>query len=884
MVFPAAFLLDERGLAMKKNEPLTDQKENNRGSKPMLQIQLSRRDFLSQTGKLGLTALAAPAMARAELGIDGAQGEAVATVSEPAEFAAGELVLPFAYSLTPSSAAQPEGLNFSRQPGPDNCQVFIRIDGELWEFRSQWIIGLGSVARYSGPDIDRLVKREDGTYPDGMTACWFLGGMWYDESDRKLYAPMHIEQDGHRRLYANCRKIALGTSTDKGRTWRYEGDIVTSETYYYPHDYFKFSGSAFGNGVADFGFYVDVRGGYFYIFPDEGWSYKVDARGGMCWNSRAARCAIRDRMAPGKWKYFYNGNWDEPALGGKSSTVSPGHLWGVTYSKLLDKYICLFPGNEDPPSPETIDGVYIGCCSDLAKQDWVWGHCPEAMFGFLNLISPDGSDVALECENTFRYYAYFGPGDFRRIDVKLAKGQTRTSNLGCRYLFEPHPESSDPILGRSTRIVGATQSDVTYSGSWNLRSNADAYEKKIKESSAQGDSIEFSFSGDAVYWRALRSPGSGKADVYLDGALRKTVDCYSPRSTTCKEFLYFHRSLTAGQQHTIKIVVRGDKHPNSGGLSIGHVAFEYAAESYQASAGFSSLMGKNNWFYQQRNGVGYVDLKYPADEFNPSVYWSGSGACRIGLDYQVPGEEASARRWLAPHGGTVRIEGTVTSEKSNFLASIWLNERKLWPEEHTVSQGPSSHDLNVEVMEDAFLTFLVSQKAPSRTADSCTPGEVSWNPVITYLPGGNSPAVWRPNPAGAHNLALNKYGRSKALVSSYRPFDAVDGDLTTAFAIHADDPISSGEDWFAVDLDKTCLIDRYVLICQSQNPLYLPKRFSVQRSDDGLVWSDVEVEREAHRRALDGRLHSVDSSATRCPCLPRALCSDLFPGRKAICH
>jgi hypothetical protein len=182
----------------------------------------------------------------------------------------------------------------------------------------------------------------------------------------------------------------------------------------------------------------------------------------------------------------------------------------------------------------------------------------------------------------------------------------------------------------------------------------------------------------------------------------------------------------------------------------------------------------------------------------------------------------------------------VTGENSNFLASIWLNERKLWPEEHTVSQGASSHDLNVKVMEDAFLTFLVSQKAPSRTADSCTPGKVSWNPVITYLPGGNSSAVWRPNPAGVQNLALNKYARSKALVSSYRPFDAVDGDLTTAFAIHADDPISSGEDWFAVDLDKTCLIDRYVLICQSHNPLYLPKRFSVQRSDDGLVWSDVE--------------------------------------------
>ena len=100
---------------------------------------------------------------------------------------------------------------------------------------------------------------------------------------------------------------------DKGRTWKYEGDIVSSETYYYPHDFFKFSGSSFGNGLADFGFYVDVRGGYFYIFPDEGWA--PNSTRGVRWNSRPARCAIEDKMVPGKWHLFYNGTWTEPALG-----------------------------------------------------------------------------------------------------------------------------------------------------------------------------------------------------------------------------------------------------------------------------------------------------------------------------------------------------------------------------------------------------------------------------------------------------------------------------------------------------------------------------------------------------------------------------------------
>ncbi len=466
---------------------------------------------------------------------------ALAEQTSGTEYAAGEVALPFAYSMTRSPAAKPEGLDFARQYGPDNCQVFVRMDGELWEFRSQWIINLATTARYKGPDIDHMVRVEDGTYPEGMTACWFLGGMWYDDSERKLYAPMHVEQDGPRRDYPGCRKIALATSTDKGSTWRYEGDIITSETYYYSPDFFKFSGSSYGNGVADFGFYADVRGGYFYVFPDEGWNMRGEA--GMRWNSRAARCAIGDKMAPGKWKYFYNGSWDEPALGGKGSTVAPSHLWGIVYSTLLQKYLCIFLCNQDPPNERNTDGVYIGCCTDLGKQDWVWGYCPEAMFGFFSLLNSEGADVARVCDDSFRFYSYWSRTDFQRLDVKLSHGRTLATDVQCRYLFEPHPESSDPILGRVTKIVGSASSDVKYTGAWRDRSVPESYEGKTRESSAPGSSVEFAFEGSAVYWRALHSPESGKADIYIDGNFRKTVDCYSPRSTSYEEFLYYKTGL-----------------------------------------------------------------------------------------------------------------------------------------------------------------------------------------------------------------------------------------------------------------------------------------------------------------------------------------------------
>ena len=74
------------------------------------------------------------------------------------EYAAGDVVLPFSYSATRSPAPKPDNLDFSHQVSPDNCEVFIRIDDELWEFRSQWVVNLGTTARYKGPDIDHMTR------------------------------------------------------------------------------------------------------------------------------------------------------------------------------------------------------------------------------------------------------------------------------------------------------------------------------------------------------------------------------------------------------------------------------------------------------------------------------------------------------------------------------------------------------------------------------------------------------------------------------------------------------------------------------------------------------------------------------------------------------
>jgi hypothetical protein len=103
--------------------------------------------------------------------------------------------------------------------------------------------------------------------------------------------------------------------------------------------------------------------------------------------------------------------------------------------------------------------------------------------------------------------------------------------------------------------------------------------------------------------------------------------------------------------------------------------------------------------------------------------------------------------------------------------SIRLNKDKVWPDDPLDSQPKASHDVTVTVIQGDVVSFVSARKDAVGKNSNPESMRVTCNPVITYLQ--SVPAVWQPNAAGSRNLALNKYARSKVLVSSYRPFDVV---------------------------------------------------------------------------------------------------------------
>ncbi|MCG8513310.1 MAG: hypothetical protein MI740_04135 [Halanaerobiales bacterium] len=110
--------------------------------------------------------------------------------------------------------------------------------------------------------------------------------------------------------------------------------------------------------------------------------------------------------------------------------------------------------------------------------------------------------------------------------------------------------------------IDNTSERIDYRGMWNSLIFRDSY-AQTEAAAHHRAYAEFTFEGTAV--RLLGSIGNrnGLAEIYLDGKLEATIDCYSS-DRTAQQVLYRKDGLTKGQ-HTIKVVVTGRK--NTAALS-----------------------------------------------------------------------------------------------------------------------------------------------------------------------------------------------------------------------------------------------------------------------------------------------------------------------------
>jgi hypothetical protein len=93
--------------------------------------------------------------------------------------------------------------------------------------------------------------------------------------------------------------------------------------------------------------------------------------------------------------------------------------------------------------------------------------------------------------------------------------------------------------------------------------------KQTKFASDKGAEASIDFQGTGFIVTGPYTPSGGKADVYLDGKLVKTVDVYPDEDSFKSGDSVYHAFKLKDTKHTVRIVVRGEPYPGSKGADIG---------------------------------------------------------------------------------------------------------------------------------------------------------------------------------------------------------------------------------------------------------------------------------------------------------------------------
>lgn len=714
---------------------------------------------------------------------------------------------------------------------------FIRDGGDLWAFNP--IIRNG-VRRWKGTDFNNLVKQPDGKLDSSWPGVYgqYLNDdtYWINTSwkgtDGKLYAAVHIEYAYPGTAHGNSdsewtwafRKICLGSSSDQGATWHYEGEILSNantalgDKSTYPGDYAP-------TGEGDPLLFIDEPGGYIYLYTYTAYYKKVNqSRGEWEHYGRAlevARSPISSNGASGSWKKFYNGAWNEPGIGGKATSVVKDSAWAaISYNSYLGKYVMIQTGDS---------ATNISTATDMNTQNWTTPqYFSERLSPYLASIDQTTDSQYVTGQNFRLVYTSLGAGKYRDISFDKGTSAAPVTTTGPaqpqRYVFQS-VDREDYMWKRNTLpMVDDKSTSITFTGNWSSLQRSTALQDTIRTTSENNAFVQFNAYGTDLYIWGDTSPSGGKADVYIDGAYVDTINYYYP-AVSSNAILFAQKGLNLGH-HTVKIINNGQKDAASQGTEITFDGYETAAgDVYQASAGFSSIQGVKNWSYQLKSGATYSDLTFetsalwpnpdypfdfstndrfafmqPALKKDRNNFYTGTSdtSLRVGSDYMVPGTSADAvRKWKAPRAGHINISGTVMKKSGSesgdgVVATIVKNNTVLWGPAVIANSDVigQNFDVDTSVAAGDDIVFILNKNGDN-TSDATL-----WNPTIFYGISGvvSLPPPQKEPPGG--NIAQGKPATDDSSQPAQIVASGNDAYRTTRWSA----PDGNANHWWRVDL------------------------------------------------------------------------------------
>jgi len=108
-------------------------------------------------------------------------------------------------------------------------------------------------------------------------------------------------------------------------------------------------------------------------------------------------------------------------------------------------------------------------------------------------------------------------------------------------------------------------------GKWNVNEVSDRGNQLRKQaiwSDKAGDELEISFNGTGISLTGNWFRDGGKADIYVDGILHRTIDTYYDFANQQHTESIWHVLHMAPGDHTVRLVVKGEKRPESNGSRV----------------------------------------------------------------------------------------------------------------------------------------------------------------------------------------------------------------------------------------------------------------------------------------------------------------------------
>lgn len=182
-----------------------------------------------------------------------------------------------------------------------------------------------------------------------------------------------------------------------------------------------------------------------------------------------------------------------------------------------------------------------------------------------------------------------GDSIFINTNYSFNKAVENTYNYAVSFIKEQGGEVKDSEIKIKTQEPVAPKLEVAFpnllfdhkisifdSKAWKMKGDWKTYqripwggtkaENQSKFAEKTGDELEFTFDGTGVTLMGNWVKDGGKADIYLDGKLHRTIDSYFFWSNQEHEYInLWHAFNLQPGKHNVRVVVKGEKRPEAKG-------------------------------------------------------------------------------------------------------------------------------------------------------------------------------------------------------------------------------------------------------------------------------------------------------------------------------